>query len=221
MIRLDIISDIACPWCHVGKGHLDRALAERPDHPFTLEWHPFQLNPEMPREGIDREAYLVEKFGSRAQYMAQHGAMVDHARQAGVALNLDKVRRTPNTLDAHRLVHWAGLEGRQTAMVGALFDALWRDGRDVGDRNVLAEIAGETGLDAALIARALASDGDSDEIRARDAHARERGVSGVPTFVIAGRHVLQGAQPAEVWLRVIDDLTAQIAAAEADAGTGT
>ena len=209
MIRLDIISDIACPWCHVGKGHLDRALAARPDHPFTLEWHPFQLNPGMPREGIDRETYLVEKFGSRAQYMAQHGAMVDHARQAGVALNLDKVRRTPNTLDAHRLVHWAGLEGRQTAMVGALFDALWRDGRDVGDAGTLADIAAEVGLDRAMIARLLQGDGDVADIRARDAHARERGVSGVPTFVIANRHVLQGAQPAEVWIRVIDDLMAE------------
>ncbi len=214
MIRLDIISDIACPWCHVGKGHLDRALAARPDHPFTIEWHPFQLNPELPPEGMDREAYLVAKFGSRAQYMAQHGAMVDHADRAGVALNLDKVARTPNTLDAHRLIHWAGLEGRQGAVVTALFTALWQDGRDVGDRKVLAEIAGEAGLDAALIARALASDGDSDEIRARDAHARERGVSGVPTFVIASRHVLQGAQPAEVWIRVIDDLAAQLAAAD-------
>jgi predicted DsbA family dithiol-disulfide isomerase len=180
---------------------------------FTIEWHPFQLNPEMPREGMDREAYLVAKFGSRARYMAMHGAMVEQADRAGVALNLDKVARTPNTLDAHRLIHWAGLEGRQGAVVTALFTALWCDGRDVGDRDVLADIAGETGLDAALIARALAGDGDSDEIRARDAHARERGVSGVPTFVIANRHVLQGAQPAEVWLQVIDDLSAQIAAA--------
>lgn len=214
MIRLDIISDIACPWCHVGKGHLDRALAERPDHPFNLEWHPFQLNPDMPREGMDRDAYLAAKFGGRDRYMAMHGAMVEHARQAGVGLNLDRVARTPNTLDAHRLIHWAGLEGRQTAMVTALFNALWRDGRDVGDAAVLADIAGETGLDRAMIARLLDGDGDVEETAARDAHARERGVNGVPTFVIANRHVLQGAQPAEVWIRVIDDLAARLAAAE-------
>lgn len=206
MIRLDIISDIACPWCHVGKGHLDRALAARPDHPFTIEWHPYQLNPDMPREGMDREAYLAAKFGGRAQYMAIHGAMVEHARKAGIALNLDRVARTPNTLDAHRLIHWAGLEGRQTAMVGALFNALWRDGRDVGDATVLADISGEVGLDRAMIARLLAGDSEIDEITVRDAHARARGVNGVPTFVLASRHVLQGAQPAEVWTRVIDNL---------------
>lgn len=214
MIRLDIISDIACPWCYVGKGLLDRALAARPDHRFTIEWHPYQLNPDMPREGIDREAYLVAKFGGRDRYMTMHGAMVEHATEAGIDLNLERVTRTPNTLDAHRLIHWAGLEGRQNAMVGALFTALWRDGRDVGAAGTLADIAGEVGLDRAMIARLLDGDSDRAEIAARDAHARERGVNGVPTFVLANRHVLQGAQPAEVWTRAIDDLAALPGAAE-------
>ncbi len=206
MIRLDIISDVVCPWCHVGKAYLDRALEARADHPFDLEWHPFQLNPDMPAGGMDRRAYLELKFGGRDGAVRAHAPLVEHARAAGVALNLDLIRTTPNSLDAHRLIHWAGLEGRQTPMVSALFRAYWVEGRDIGDTAVLADIAGEVGLDRAMMLRLLQGDGDRDAIRARDAHARARGVSGVPTFVIANRHVVQGAQPTAAWLEIIDEL---------------
>ncbi|GAB4390028.1 DsbA family oxidoreductase [Albidovulum sp.] len=211
MIRLDIISDIACPWCHVGKALLDRALEARPDHPFAIEWHPFQLNPDMPREGMDRRAYLEAKFGGRDGVLRAYAPLVETAGREGIALELDRVKRMPNTLDAHRVIHWAGLEGRQTPMVSALFRAMWREGRDVGDAGTLAAIAGEVGLDRAMVRRLLDTEADSDEIRARDAHARARGVSGVPTFIIANRHVLQGAQPVAVWDRVIDEINARIA----------
>lgn len=211
MIRLDIISDIACPWCYVGKAYLDRALEAHPDHPFAVEWHPFQLNPEMPKAGMDRRAYMEAKFGGRERAVRAYAPLVEHAAGAGVELNLDRIALQPNTLDAHRLIHWAGLEGRQTAVVAALFRALWRDGRDVGDPDVLADIAGEAGLDRAMIRRLLDGDGDAGDIRARDAHARERGVSGVPCFVIANRHVLQGAQPGETWGRIIEDINRQLA----------
>lgn len=211
MIRLDIISDIACPWCHVGKALLDRALEARPDHPFAIEWHPFQLNPDMPREGMDRRAYLEAKFGGRDGVLRAYAPLVETAGREGIALELDRVKRMPNTLDAHRVIHWAGLEGRQTPMVSALFRAMWREGRDVGDAGTLAAIAGEVGLDRAMVRRLLDTEADSDEIRARDAHARARGVSGVPTFIIANRHVLQGAQPIAVWDRVIDEINARIA----------
>lgn len=206
MIRLDIISDVVCPWCYLGKAYLDRALEARPDHPFAIEWHPFQLNPEMPAEGMDRRAYLEAKFGSKDNVMRLHLPIVEHARKAGVALNLDRIQRAPNSLDAHRLIHWAGLEGRQTSMVSALFRGYWAEGRDIGDREVLAAIAGEVGLDRAMMARLLAGDADRDQIRARDAHARSRGVNAVPTFIIADRHAVQGAQPAENWLNIIDEL---------------
>lgn len=206
MIRLDIISDVVCPWCHVGKAYLDRALEARADHPFSLEWHPFQLNPDMPAGGMDRRAYLELKFGGRDGAVRAHAPLVEHAAQAGVALNLDLIRTTPNSLDAHRLIHWAGLEGRQTPMVSALFRAYWTEGRDIGDIEVLADIAGEVGLDRAMMLRLLQGDADRDAIRARDAHARARGVSGVPTFVIANRHVVQGAQPTAAWLEIIDEL---------------
>ena len=216
MIRLDILSDIACPWCYVGKAYLDRALEAHADHPFTIEWHPFQLNPEMPKEGMDRRAYMEAKFGGKEGAVKAYTPLIEHAEQAGVELNLDKIAKTPNTLDAHRLIHWAGLEGRQTPMVAALFRALWRDGRDVGDADVLADIAGEVGLDRAMMRRLLESDGDVEDIRARDAHARERGVTGVPTFVIANQHVLQGAQPTETWGKIIEELTSRIAELQQD-----
>ncbi|SPH17808.1 hypothetical protein DEA8626_01335 [Defluviimonas aquaemixtae] len=214
MIRLDIISDVACPWCYVGKAYLDRALEARPDHPFLIEWHPFQLNPEMPKDGMDRRAYMEAKFGGREGAVRAYAPLVEHAKAAGIDLNLDRITCQPNTLDAHRMIHWAGLEGRQTAMVAALFRALWRDGRDLGDADTLADIAGEVGLDREMIRRLLDSDGDADDIRTRDAHAREKGVSGVPTFVIANQHVVQGAQPTETWVRIIDDVAAQLATAE-------
>lgn len=212
MIKLDIISDVACPWCLVGKAYLDRALEAHPEHPFAIEWHPFQLNPEMPKTGMDRRAYMEAKFGGQEGAVRAYLPLVEHAANAGAELNLDRIARQPNTLDAHRVIHWAGLEGRQTPMVAALFRALWRDGRDIGDPETLADIAGEVGLDRAMIRRLLAGDGDAAEIRARDAHARDRGVSGVPTFVIDNRYVLQGAQPTDVWTRIIEDIAAQIAA---------
>lgn len=206
LIKLDILSDPVCPWCYIGKAKLDRALEARPDHPFEIEWHPFQLNPEMPREGMDRRTYLEWKFGGKDGAVQAHVPIMQHAAEAGVELNLDQITRSPNTLDAHRLIHWAGLEGRQTAMVSTLFRAYFRDGRDIGDTQVLADVAAGVGLDRAMIARLLAGDGDREEIAARDAHARERGVSAVPTFVIANTYVLSGAQPTDTWIKIIDEI---------------
>lgn len=208
MIKLDILSDPICPWCYIGKANLDRALTARPDHPFEIEWHPFQLNPEMPKEGMERQAYLNAKFGGREQADAVYGRIAEAAVAAGLNLRLSEIPRTPNTIDAHRLIHWAGLEGRQTAAVSRLFKAYFEELHDIGDAQVLLDIAEGIGLDRAMVERLLASDGDIDEIRARDAHARERGVTGVPTFVIANQHVAPGAQPVELWTRVLDELTA-------------
>ena len=153
MIRLDILSDPICPWCYLGKVRLDRALEARPDHPFAVEWHPFQLNPDMTPEGMDRRAYLEAKFGGKEGAVQAYLPLVEHAAASGVALNLDRIARTPNTLDAHRLIHWAGLEGRQGAMVAALFRAYFREGRDIGDAGVLAALAGEAGLDPSVVPR--------------------------------------------------------------------
>ncbi|MBN2907239.1 MAG: DsbA family oxidoreductase [Rhodobacteraceae bacterium] len=207
MVKLDILADPICPWCHIGKRQLDTALAARPDHPFVIEWHPFQLNPDMPRGGMDRRAYLQAKFGGKAE-AARVYAQIDAAAQAaGLTLNLGAITRTPNTLDAQRLIHWAGIEGRQQAVVSFLFQAYFEDGQDIGDRAVLTAIATRAEMDGAAIARLLQGEADIDTIRARDAHARARGVTGVPTFVVAETHVLVGAQPTTLWQEVIEELS--------------
>ncbi len=215
MIRLDIFSDPVCPWCMIGKANLDRALAAHPDHPFAIEWHPFQLNPDMPPEGAARAAYLEAKFGSREKVVQIHVMLEKAAQKAGVAFDFGAISRIPNTLNAHRVIHWAGLEGRQTAMVSALFRAYWREGRDIGDAGVLAALAGEVGMNEVQIARLLASDADADDIAARDLDARRKGVTAVPTFLIAQAYVVSGAQPPEVWGQVIDELVAKTAAPDA------
>ena len=211
MIKLDILSDPICPWCYIGKTHLDRALEKRPDHPFSIEWHPFQLNPDMPREGMDRKAYLEAKFGGKGKAAEVYGRIAEAAKAAGLAnVDLDRISRTPNTLDAHRLIHWAGLEGRQTAAVSRLFKAYFEDAQDIGDTAVLLNIAEGIGLDRAMIERLLEGDADLDDIRARDQHARARGVTGVPTFVLANTHVVPGAQPPELWEGVLDEISEQL-----------
>ncbi len=205
MIRLDIFSDPVCPWCYIGKANLDRALEAHADHPFRIEWHPFQLNPDMPPEGVDKHSYLADKFGEeRLQQMHLH--LKQASRAAGAEIDADVPKRMPNTLNAHRLIHWAGLEGRQTAVVSALMRAYWREGRDIGNVAVLADIAAASGMDRAVTARLLASDADADDIRARDADARAKGVNSVPTFLIAQQYVVSGAQPPEVWGNVIREL---------------
>ncbi len=211
MIRLDIFSDPVCPWCHIGKAQLDRALEARPDHPFTAEWHPFQLNPDMPPEGMDRRAYLEAKFGGKAAAAEVYARIDATARDAGLEIDWASIDRTPNTLDAHRLIHWAGLEGGQTAVVAALFRAYFREGRDIGDRDVLAELGTRAGLDRDVTRRLLDSEADIDAIRTRDAHARERGITGVPCFIVANQHVLPGAQPTDLWTQAIDEITAKLA----------
>ena len=208
MIKLDILSDPICPWCYIGKTWLDRALERHPDHPFAIEWHPFQLNPDMPAGGLDRRTYLEAKFGGKQKAAAVYAKIAEAAEAAGLAIDWGRIARTPNTLDAHRLIHWAGIEGRQTAVVSALFRAYFIEGRDIGEAGVLADIAARAGLDAEMIRALLQGEADRDEIAARDAHARDRGVTGVPTFVVANQYVLTGAQPTELWERVIAELAA-------------
>ncbi|MDZ4095022.1 MAG: DsbA family oxidoreductase, partial [Paracoccaceae bacterium] len=160
----------------------------------------------MPRGGMERASYLEAKFGGKANAVKVYARIEQAAHDAGLAIDFAAMKRMPNSLDAHRLIHWAGLEGRQSAMVNALFRAFFREGRDIGDAGVLTALAGEAGLDTAFIARLLASDADREDISARDTHARQRGVNGVPTFVIANQHVLSGAQPVELWAQVIGEL---------------
>ena len=207
-MKLDILSDPICPWCYIGKANLDTVLSERPDHPFQIEWHPFQLNFDMPSEGIDRRTYMEAKFGGREGAAKAYAPGVEAAEAAGLDIAWEKIERTPNTLDAHRLIHWAGIEGRQTAAVSALFDAYFQRGEDIGQHEVLANIAERIEMDRDMVLRLLGTTADRADVAARDAHARERGVTGVPTFVVGERHAVPGAQPPELWRRVLDDIAA-------------
>lgn len=212
MIKLDILSDPICPWCYIGKARLEKALEAEPDHPFAIEWHPFQLNPDMPAQGMDRREYLETKFGGRENALRVYGEIDKHAREEGLDIDFAAIQRTPNTINAHRLIHWAGIEGKQNAIVDALFKAYFREGRDIGNTEVLCDLADSAGLDAAVIGKLLASDADIDNIRQRDTHSREMGVNSVPTFIIANQHAVPGAQTTDLWRKVIGELRDQQAA---------
>ncbi|WP_170370557.1 DsbA family oxidoreductase [Ruegeria arenilitoris] len=215
-VKLDILSDPICPWCYIGKTNLDKALASVPDHPFVIEWHPFQLNPDMPEGGMDRREYLERKFGGKEGAVKAYAPVVEHAEKAGLNIDFEAMKRTPNTLDAHRLIHWAGIEGKQNQVVDALFTAYFVQGRDIGDHEVLADIADSVGMDAAVVLKLLKSDADRDDIRQRDTHSREKGVNSVPTFIVDNQHAVPGAQPPELWAQVIGEIMSQLEPSSAE-----
>jgi predicted DsbA family dithiol-disulfide isomerase len=204
--RLEIVSDVVCPWCYIGLAQLERALAEAGD-PFAVRWRPFQLNPDMPEAGMDHRAYYAAKFGEeRAE--AIRARVTEAAAAAGVRIDFARIRRAPNTLDAHRVLHWAEAAGAQHALARILFRRYFQGGEDLGDRAVLVDAAGEAGLERDAIDRLLAGDADRDAVRAAAQAAAEMGVTGVPTFILGGRYALSGAQPAEVWIRLIGEIDA-------------
>ncbi|MEM9146276.1 MAG: DsbA family oxidoreductase [Pseudomonadota bacterium] len=219
MTRLDILSDPICPWCFIGKARLDAAIAESGHNPFSIRWRIFQLNPDMPHEGMDRRAYLDAKFGGPAGAADVYGRIERIAKADGLAVNFDRIQRTPDTMDAHRLLRWAEAEERQGAVSDQLFHRYFVEGEDISDPAVLTEIARNAGLDAEVIARLLEGDEDRDTLRAEDLEARRMGVGGVPCFVIGGRYVLQGAQETETWLRVISEVAEAQAAMAAETPT--
>jgi predicted DsbA family dithiol-disulfide isomerase len=212
MTKIDIISDPICPWCFIGKTRLDRALEANPSHDFIIEWHPFQLNPTMPAEGMDRREYLEAKFGGQQGALDVYGQIDKTARESGIEMNFGGIKRTPNTIDAHRLIHWAGIEGKQNAVVDRLFKAYFQEGRDISEHSVLTRIATAVGMDTEATRRLLESDADADDIRARDADARRKGIQGVPAFVVANEYVVQGAQPTETWSNIIKEIQEKITA---------
>ncbi len=208
MIQLDIFSDPICPWCYIGKANLDKALTDYPDHPFQIRWLPFMLNPDMPQTGMDRREYLETKFGGKAGAVKAYAPVVEHAEKAGLEINLDAIEKTPSTINAHRLIHWSEAEGVQAAVVPALFRAYFVEGRDIGDIEVLADIADACAMDAAVVMRLMKGEEDRREIVERDAAARGMGINSVPTFIVAGQHAVPGAQPPELWVKVIEELRA-------------
>lgn len=208
MTRLDIISDPVCPWCYIGATHLTRALEARPTHPFEIRWRPYQLNPDLPPEGMDRKTYLEEKFGGPDRAREIYGRIRDAAAAAGLDVDFDRIGRAPNTFDTHRVIRWAAAEDAQTRLMGELFHRYFKLGEDISDHAILRAAAEAVGLDGAVIARLLAGDTDRAEVEAEAREAREMGVTGVPTFILGGKYALVGAQPPEAWEKVISEIIA-------------
>ena len=201
---VDVIVDTVCPWCYVGKLRLEKALAMRPDQVVEIGWRHFQLNPTMPSEGKDPHAYLSEKFGSRDGVKRRHEVIGDAGRQEGIDFRFDLIERIPNTTNSHRLIVYARRDGRQDAMVNALYQAYFSHGRDIGKIDVLAEIAAENGLDGDAALVYLASDQDRTMVVDEDQMVRSLGVSGVPCYIVDQKFALSGAQSPEVFLQIFD-----------------
>ncbi|MGA0615364.1 DsbA family oxidoreductase [Paracoccus sp. KR1-242] len=206
-VRLDIFADPVCPWCLIGKAELDRALESRPEHPFAITWQPFRLDPQMPAAGMDYVAYMKMKFGDEKGIIQAMKPVMEASERLGLWINPSLIERVPNTLNAHRLLYWAGLEGVQTPVMSGLMRAHWREGKNISNPDVLVAIGESAGMNGEVVRRLLATTEDRDQVAAREIHARERGISSVPTFVVADSHVVSGAQPAALWMQVIDELT--------------
>lgn len=205
-MQIDIFSDPICPWCFIGKKRLDAARKLRPGVALNVRWRAFQLNPDMPSGGMDRQTYLNVKFGGQDRAQELYGHIRRVGEDVGIPFQFDAIPRTPNTLRAHRLIRYAQQQGadKAEALVEDLFDAYFLKGRDIGDKAVLVERAEAAGVDGAE-ARALL-DGDEfvDEIRAEDNYARRIGIGGVPCFIVNGKYALSGAQEPESFLPLFD-----------------
>ena len=211
-MEIDIIFDTVCPWCYIGKRRLEQALAMRPQVKARPIWRPFLLNPEMPPEGIDRTAYLLKKFGSEARVRRIYGAISEAAQSAEIDFAFERIGKTPNSVDSHRLVRFADRAGRADEVVEALFVEFFMEGRDIGDVGILAEIGAEHGLDRRALKAYLESDQDTQLIHDENARAHRLGINGVPSFAFNGKMVISGAQEPQVLVRLLDAALATDAA---------
>ena len=203
-MRVDIVSDTICPWCYIGKRRFERALSTHRTAGAAVEWRPFQLNPDMPAGGMDRQSYMVAKFGSEERVAEIFGAIERAGEAEGIRFAFDRVARTPNTVDSHRLIAFAGLHDVQNAAVNALFRRYFERGEDIGDSEVLTAAGADAGLDEAELRRFLADGEGTEQVRRESAAASQRGISGVPCFIFENRYAVSGAQTPEVFERVFD-----------------
>ncbi len=218
-IAIDIVSDAICPWCYIGKRRLERALAAAPkDIETVIGWRPFQLNPDMPPEGMDRRRYLAEKFGGEARADKVYQNVIDVGAAEGIAFDFKAIRQTPNTIDAHRLIERATAAGKQDAMVERLFRAYFLEGRNLSDRATLVAMAVEAGLPEDATQRFLESRDLVERIESEDAMARRMGIQGVPCFIFDRKYAVSGAQEPDVFLEVFETLRRESAAAASSAG---
>ena len=210
-VRIDIVSDVVCPWCFIGKKRLESAVAMKPDVPVELHWRPYFLNDWIPREGISREEYLTTKFGGVDRYKGIAQRVAAAAQAEGLTYAMDKIARQPNTLDAHRLIRWAGEIGKAAEMKQTLMDFYFTEGADLTDRDTLVRAASAVGLNADETRAALVSDKDVAEIEREAEAAKEAGIQGVPMFIFDGKFAVSGAQAPETLAEAIERASQQSA----------
>jgi predicted DsbA family dithiol-disulfide isomerase len=206
-IEIDVISDVICPWCFLGKRRLDKAINLLEGIKVEVNWRPFFLDPTIPKEGMSRRTYMENKFGAE-RLKTIHDPLIAAGKEDGVPYEIDRITRTPNTMDAHRLIRWSHVVGKQQDVTERLFMAYWNGGLDVGDRDVLLKIAADAGMDKTDVSEKLENGTDVDAVNAEVDHASRMGVTGVPCFIFARKQGLMGAQPAEQLVEAIRRLAA-------------
>lgn len=218
-IVIDVVSDVVCPWCYLGKARLELAISEVQDEVgVDINWRPYRLNPDYPPEGVDQKAALEKKLGGAERVAEGHKMLTELGREVGINFNFDAIKIGPNTLDAHRLIHWAMIEDRDKAdrVVNGLFKANFEEGLNVGDHAVLLDIAEKAGLDRAVTTSLLASDADKVLVVEEIESAQKMGVNGVPFFIFDQQYAVSGAQTPDVIAGALRD----IAKAKAEARAG-
>jgi len=204
VLQVDIYSDVICPWCFIGKRRLQAALEEvGPAQPVHVRWRPFELNPTMPKGGMDRRSYLEAKLGGAASLQTMEDRLIHAGRLDGVDFAFDRIARIPNTFDAHRVIWFAGQKGCQDDIVEALFYAYFTDGCDIGNHDSLAGIAADCGMSRETVLEFLTRDQAAHEVRAEEAVGHRLGIRGVPYFLLNGRLSVSGAQPPDVLVSAI------------------
>jgi predicted DsbA family dithiol-disulfide isomerase len=212
-VRIDVVSDVVCPWCFIGKRRLEKAIALTPGIPVEVHWRPYFLNDWIPREGIAREQYLTTKFGSPERYKGIAQRVTAAAAEEGLVYASEKMKRQPNTLDCHRLIRWAEGIGKSAAMKQRLMDLYFTEGADLTNHAVLVQAATDVGLDPEDVRAALESDQDVEQIEREAQSAKEAGIEGVPCFIFGGKFAVSGAQSPEYLAEAI----ARMAQADQDA----
>ncbi|MER8752090.1 DsbA family protein [Mesorhizobium sp. M1050] len=212
-VTVDVVSDVVCPWCFIGQKRLDKAIAAVGDIDVHIRWRPFQLDPTIPPQGKNRHEYMLAKFGSDVRIREIHDRIEPLGEAEGISFAFDAIKVAANTLDAHRLIRWAGAAGEavQNRLVRRLFQLNFEEGANIGDRGVLTEAAREAGMDASVVATLLPTEADVEAVRTEIATASRMGITGVPCFLLEDRYAVMGAQDADT----LADAIRQVAAAKA------
>ena len=199
-IRIDVVSDVVCPWCFLGKARLEAAIASLPDVDARIHWRPYQLDPTIPRSGVDRKAYMEAKFGTGPRLGQVHEQLREFGNEVGIAFDFDAIEISPNTLNAHRLIRWAEQAGPeiQGKVVDALFKSYFEEGQDIGSASVLESVAAKAGMDPQIVRTLLPTDAEIAGVEAEIEHGRKIGITGVPCFIIDEKYAVMGAQTAEI-----------------------